>query len=211
MNPATGVVAAQELDRRRAGSPVSSKSSRAAHVSASSPSTSSSARGDLRQHLPHGRAGTACTSRTSPRGRDRQHGRGTADGARPPMAEPLPVLDVDREDQRPSNAVGRAAGLRHAGSAADGRPCGPRRARRCVCAAPTNSRNSGWGRVGRDRSSGWNCPAMKNGWSGSSMISVSRPLCELPDSTSPSSCSDLVVGGVDLPTVPMALLDDAAP
>ena len=49
---------------------------------------------------------------------------------------------------------------------------------------------------------------MKNGWSGSSMISVSRPLWELPDRTSPPSCNDLVVGRVDLPAVPVPLLDD---
>ena len=81
---------------------------------------------------------------------------------------------------------------------------------RRIFAAPTNSRNNGCGRVGRDRSSGWNCPAMKNGWSGSSMISTSRPSGDRPENTSPCSCERLVVVGVDLLAVAVALVDDAA-
>ena len=42
-------------------------------------------------------------------------------------------------------------------------------------AAPTKSRKSGAGRVGRDLNSGWNWLATNQGWSGSSTISTSRP------------------------------------
>ena len=40
------------------------------------------------------------------------------------------------------------------------------------------------------------------------MISVRRPLCELPESTSPCALELLVVGGVDLPAMAMPFVDD---
>ena len=42
-------------------------------------------------------------------------------------------------------------------------------------AASTKPRNSGWGRLGRLKNSGWNWAARKKGWSGSSISSTSRP------------------------------------
>ena len=47
----------------------------------------------------------------------------------------------------------------------------------------------GWGRVGRERNSGWNWPATNHGWSGSSIISTRRPSGEVPEKTSPASSS----------------------
>jgi len=58
-------------------------------------------------------------------------------------------------------------------------------------AAPTKSRKSGSGRVGRELNSGWNWEATKNGWSGSSMISTRRSSGEVPLATRPSSSNRL--------------------
>src|SRR5205807_8110454 len=58
-----------------------------------------------------------------------------------------------------------------------------------LSAAPTNSRKSGAGRVGRDLNSGWNWLATNQGWSGSSTISTSRPSYTVPETTSPASTS----------------------
>ena len=55
--------------------------------------------------------------------------------------------------------------------------------------APTNSRNSGAGRSGRDLNSGWNCEATKNGWSASSMISTRRSSGDVPETTRPAFSS----------------------
>src|SRR4029077_8740356 len=104
------------------------------------------------------------------------------------VADPGPGLDLDAEVVADPGDAGRR-GLAH------GRPqlgtaavrSAVRRAR-CSAEAATKSRNSGCGLVGRDRSSGWNCPAMKRGWSGSSMISASRPFCEEPLITMPPAC-----------------------
>ena len=68
----------------------------------------------------------------------------------------------------------------------------PERASRArSSAAPTNSRNSGCGRSGRDLNSGWYCDATKNGWSGSSMTSTRRSSGEVPQKTSPACSSRL--------------------
>ena len=81
--------------------------------------------------------------------------------------------------------------------------------RRCSWAAPTKSRNSGWGRVGRDRSSGWNWPATKNGWSGSSIdLGEAARLRRCRTAPCPWRVEQLVVGGVHLPAMAMAFLDD---
>src|ERR671934_138051 len=56
-------------------------------------------------------------------------------------------------------------------------------------AAPTKSRKSGPGRVGRDLNSGWNWLATNQGWSASSMISTRRPSWNVPETTSPASTS----------------------
>src|SRR6266511_3395196 len=65
----------------------------------------------------------------------------------------------------------------------------PARSRARPSAAPTNSRKSGAGRVGRDLNSGWNWLATNQGWSGSSMISTSLPSWNVPETTSPASTS----------------------
>ena len=85
------------------------------------------------------------------------------------------------------------------------RPARPARAD-APAPRPTKSRKSGCGRVGRDRSSGWNCPATKNGWSGSSMISVSRPLWRVAGEHQARAARALVVRGVDLPAMAMPLV-----
>src|SRR5207245_6263633 len=54
-------------------------------------------------------------------------------------------------------------------------------------AAPTKSRKSGCGRLGRERNSGWNCEATNQGWSRRSTISTSRSFGEVPENTMPAS------------------------
>ena len=103
--------------------------------------------------------------------------------------------------------------MRRAGSATAALSGGrerPRSAARGGTSArrPTNSRKSGCGRVGRDRSSGWNWPATKNGWSGSSMISVEPAVVGVAREHEPVRLERLVVGRVDLPPMPVALFDD---
>src|ERR1700691_5255756 len=58
-------------------------------------------------------------------------------------------------------------------------------------AAAIRPENSGCGRVGRDRNSGWAWVATKNGWTsrGNSMNSTSRPSGDRPENTSPASSS----------------------
>src|SRR6516164_9481519 len=56
----------------------------------------------------------------------------------------------------------------------------PDRVRARSRAAPTKPRKSGAARVGRDLNSGWNWLATNHGWSGSSMISTSRPSWNVP-------------------------------
>src|SRR6185312_5771373 len=103
------------------------------------------------------------------------------------LADARPGLDLDAQVVAgPGEAGGR--GLGHAAQLGTAAVRSAVRLARCSADAPTNARNNGCGRVGRDRSSGWNCPAMKNGWSGSSMISASRPFCEEPLITMPPAC-----------------------
>ena len=52
--------------------------------------------------------------------------------------------------------------------------------RLCSTAAAMKLANRGCGSKGRDFSSGWNCTPMNQGWSGSSMISGSRPSGDMP-------------------------------
>ena len=75
-------------------------------------------------------------------------------------------------------------------------------------AAPTNSRKSGAGRVGRDLNSGWNCDATNHGCSGSSTISTSRPSSKVPLIDEAGVDELLAVGVVHLVAVPVALGDD---
>src|SRR5262249_35925304 len=87
-----------------------------------------------------------------------------------------------RQVEEQVERVHRAAMLRQAVAAGTAcRVCARSRA------APTNSRNSGAGRVGRDLNSGWNWLATNHGWSGSSTTSTSRPSWNVPDTTSPAS------------------------
>ena len=81
---------------------------------------------------------------------------------------------------RPSltGATGRAA-ARRPGTGGAG---GPRPGR---APAPTNSRNSGAGRLGRLLNSGWAWVPTQNGWLGSSMNSTSRPSGDAPEHTKP--------------------------
>ena len=159
--------------------PVSSNSSRAAQVAGSSPSTSRSPAGISTIGRPGAGAELADQTATSPVRRDREHRRGVLGpehlpGRRCPATPPR-----RRGPSGPRNRRVDRVGLAHALSRRRSGARPDRSAARAV-AAPTNSRNNGCGRVGRDRSSGWNWPAMKNGWSGSSMISARRPFCELP-------------------------------
>src|SRR4029077_15400116 len=95
----------------------------------------------------------------------------------------------------------------------------------CVVAAPTNSRNSGSGRFGRELNSGWNWEATKKGGSGNSIISTRRPSGGGPPQPRPRPPTRGSVGGgppaaqapvpepaaqlvVDLVTVAVALVDD---
>ena len=55
------------------------------------------------------------------------------------------------------------------------------------CAAPTKSRKSGCGRVGRDLNSGWNCAAQNHGWSGSSITSTRSFAANTPETRSPAA------------------------
>ena len=55
--------------------------------------------------------------------------------------------------------------------------------------ARINSRNKGWGFMGRDLNSGWNWHPRNQGWSLSSTISTSSPSGEVPLMTSPFSSS----------------------
>ena len=57
------------------------------------------------------------------------------------------------------------------------------------CAAPTKSRKSGCGRVGRDLNSGWNCDAQNHGWSGSSITSTRSLAANTPETRSPAASS----------------------
>jgi len=61
--------------------------------------------------------------------------------------------------------------------------------RRCAIAAPTKSRNSGCGLVGRLLNSGWNWQATNHGCSGSSMSSTRRSSGVVPLMTSPAFSS----------------------
>ena len=47
-------------------------------------------------------------------------------------------------------------------------------------AAWTNPKKRGWGLLGRERNSGWNWVAIKNGCSGISIISTKRPSGDVP-------------------------------
>ena len=67
--------------------------------------------------------------------------------------------------------------------------------------------NSGCGSKGRDFSSGWNCTPMNQGWSGSSMISGSRPSGDRPAEAHAGLLQPLAVVGVDLVAVAVALGD----
>ncbi len=62
-------------------------------------------------------------------------------------------------------------------------------AQRFCFAARINSRNSGWARLGRDFSSGWNWHAANQGCPGSSTTSTSRPSGDRPDRASPAFVS----------------------
>ena len=84
----------------------------------------------------------------------------------------------------------------------------PARSRERSKAAPTKSRKSGAGRVGRDLNSGWNWLATNHGWSGSSTISTSRPSWNVPETTRPGVDELLAVLVVDLVAVAVALVDD---
>ena len=192
VKPGRAVVAAQELDGvvSVARSPRTTRG--AAHVSASSPSTS---------RMPAGIsvstwriAGRNCrTSRTSPAGRTGSTRGGAAVAGDLLGPERRPSLHVDRTE-RPANAVVTESAARRqcARSAADGhataRPACARRERLRGADELAEQRV----RAGGPRlwSSGWNCEATKNGWSGSSMISTSRPLlATCPENTSPCACS----------------------
>jgi hypothetical protein len=61
----------------------------------------------------------------------------------------------------------------------------PDGSRRWRMAAATSPENSGWGRLGRERSSGCACVATKNGCSGSSRNSTSSPSGDVPDQRIP--------------------------
>ena len=67
--------------------------------------------------------------------------------------------------------------------------------------------NSGCGSKGRDFSSGWNCTPMNQGWSGSSMISGSRPSGDRPAEAHAGLLQLLAILGVDLVAVAVALGD----
>ena len=80
----------------------------------------------------------------------------------------------------------------------------------CASAAPTNSRNSGAGRSGRDLNSGWYCEATKNGCRrrGSSIASTSRSSGDVPEQTSPARLEPPAQVVVDLVAMAVALVDD---
>src|SRR3970040_91820 len=69
------------------------------------------------------------------------------------------------------------------------RGCDRRLERARSRAAPTNPANSGWGRLGRDRNSGWNWEPTIQGWSLSSHISTSEPSGSMPLAIRPAASS----------------------
>ena len=86
-------------------------------------------------------------------------------------------------------------------------PCA--RAPRCTpIAAPTKSRKSGCGRVGRDLNSGWNCEATNHGWSSSS-IDLDQVLGgEHARDAQPGGLEPRAQVVVDLVAVAVALVDE---
>ena len=96
-----------------------------------------------------------------------------------------------------------APALRLAGRATGGGPARPASA-----AAPTKSRNSGCGRLGRLFSSGCAWVATNHGWSRSSMYSTSRSSGETPLNAHPRLGQPLAVRVVDLEPMAVALVGD---
>src|SRR3972149_1560964 len=84
----------------------------------------------------------------------------------------------ERLERRETSATARPA-----------RGCDSRRERARSRAAPTNPANSGWGRLGRDRNSGWNWEPTIQGGSLGSPISTSAPSGSVPLAISPAASS----------------------
>ena len=125
-------------------------------------------------------------------------GRGDADAARTGRASRSPTPPPRRAPPGCRSTSRSGARSRRAPS--------PERLRARSRAAPTNSRKSGAGRVGRDLNSGWNWLATNHGWSGSSTISTRRPPWNVPDDDEPVLDEPRPDRVVDLVAVPVPLV-----
>jgi len=115
---------------------------------------------NLQELLPHGLSKLADQDHVA-RGRERHHGAGA--GVMDDLAfAGRPDFDLDADDPSFEDRAGSASGSNRPGQpeTATGSWSAPWRR---ASAAPTKSRKNGCGRVGRDFSSGWNCPATKKG------------------------------------------------
>ena len=138
------------------------------------------------------------------RSRGRRTARSSPDG--------LAIRHSARERLVQPRALGRrrrASRSRRRREAADvAGPGSPASAAR-ASAAPTNSRNSGAGRFGRDLNSGWNCEATKNGCVGAARsTSTRRPSGRGAEQHEPAASSRWRSMVVDLVAVAVALVDD---